>query len=146
MNRSSTRWIALLSATLLAAAAVACGGGGDDATSEGSAATATTEAPAAGGNAEAREIEVVLKDNVFEPAEIRLKVGEAATIIAKNEGAAIHNMHVLSSATEGTDFRSAPLINPGEESAFDVQFSTAGTFKFQCDLHLPGMVGEIIVD
>lgn len=147
MSRSGSRWIALLAGTLLAAATVACGGG--DGSTEDASATAgaaATQAPDAGTSAEAREIEVLMKDNFFEPTEIRLKVGEAVTIEAKNEGVAIHNMHILSSATEGTDFRSDPLVNPGEESAFDVQFSTAGTYAFQCDLHLPGMVGEIIVE
>ena len=64
----------------------------------------------------------------------------------ENKGAAIHNMHVLSSETEGKDFTSAPMVNPGDSSSFDVQFSSPGTFKFQCDFHLPGMVGEIIVE
>lgn len=134
----------MLAVAVLAAAIVACGGG--EADEDGADATSVaTDAPAAA-DGERREIEVILRDNFFEPAEIRLKVGEAATIEAKNEGVAIHNMHVLSAATEGEDFRSEPLINPGQESKFDVQFSTAGTYQFQCDLHLPGMVGQIIVE
>lgn len=148
MHRSSTKWIALLSATVLAAMTVACGGGdeADEPSGGGGAAATTTQAAATEPDGEAREVELILKDNFFEPAEIRMKVGETVTIEAKNEGVAIHNVHVLSADTEGTDFRSDPLINPGDESKFDVKFSTAGTYVFQCDLHLPGMVGEIIVE
>ncbi len=148
MSPLGKRWIGLIPVALLAAAVVACGGSTTNEGGGGGAATATTaptNAPSTGGG-EPREIEVLMVDNAFEPTEIRLKVGETARITAKNGGVAIHNMHVLSAATEGKDFASVPIVNPGEESTFEVQFSTAGTFKFQCDFHLPGMVGEIIVD
>ena len=137
----------LLFAAALAALAVACGGGGDNGDSNGTP-TATPTATQGGGQVSdpEREIEVLMKDNFFEPTEIHLAVGEAVTIVAKNDGVAIHNMHVLSAGTEGKDYASAPIVNPGETSEFAVQFSQAGTFKFQCDFHLPGMVGEIIVE
>ena len=143
MRFINKKWVALLPVALLAAASVACGGG-----DTGSAATATsaaTQAATTPGTPE-REIEVLMKDNFFEPTEIRLKVGETVTINAVNDGVAMHNLHILSAASEGKDFSSAPMVNPGDSSAFDVMFSTAGTFTFQCDFHLPGMVGEIIVE
>ena len=153
--RIHPRRLLLLSASAVAVLAVACGGGDD-----GNTTSSSSEASSSGGNAApaaaaqgggevgeaTREIEVLMKDNFFEPTEIRLAVGEAVTIAAKNDGVAIHNMHVLSAATEGKDFTSAPLVNPGETSEFTVQFSQPGTYKFQCDFHLPGMVGEIIVE
>lgn len=146
MQYVSKRWVALLPAVVLAAAGVACGGG-DDGASAATIAPSQTEAQSGGEVGEPeREIEVSMKDNFFEPTEIRLKVGEAVTLTAKNDGVAIHNMHVLAAESEGKDFASAPMVNPGDSSSFDVQFSKAGTFKFQCDFHLPGMVGEIIVE
>lgn len=144
MRVMSRKWLALLPVAVLAAASVACGGGNDGAGAATAEPTATQGASTPG--APSREIEVLMHDNYFEPVEIRLQVGETVTLNAVNEGVAIHNLHVLSSATEGKDYSSAPLVNPGDSSAFDVMFSTAGTFTFQCDFHLPGMVGEIIVE
>lgn len=134
--------------SLLLAGAVACGGdSGSAATPQATSGTtaATSTGPTEIGEP-TREVIVSMLDNYFEPEEIRVAVGEAVNIVAKNDGVAIHNMHVLSSATEGQDFRSAPLVNPGDSSEFVVQFSQAGTYKFQCDLHLPDMVGEFIVE
>jgi plastocyanin len=147
--RINKRWTALIASAALLSATVACGGdnGGSstDATSAGTAtAEATTSTETTPGEA-SREIEVLMQDNFFEPAVIELAVGEAVTIEAKNMGVAVHNMHVLSSETEGKDYTSAPLVNPGDSSEFVVQFSQPGTYKFQCDFHLPGMVGEITV-
>ncbi|MCK9485156.1 MAG: cupredoxin domain-containing protein [Dehalococcoidia bacterium] len=146
MRLIKKQWVALLPVAILAAASVACGGdnGGNGGAATTAAPTATQGATTPG--TPEREIDVLMKDNFFEPTEIRLKVGETVTINAVNEGVAIHNMRILSNATEGKDFASAPLVNPGETSSFDVMFSTAGTFTFQCDFHLPGMVGEVIVE
>lgn len=91
------------------------------------------------------EIEVDLKDNLFEPANITVPANATVTIVAKNVGAAIHNMHVLSMATEGHDFTSDAIIAAGTESRFEVTFTKPGTIQFQCDFHVPGMVGTITV-
>lgn len=148
--RINKRWTALIAGAALLSATVACGGddGGSsaDATPTGTATAAATTGAATTPGEASREIEVLMQDNFFEPTEIRLAVGEAVTIDAKNVGVAIHNMHVLSSETEGKDYTSAPLVNPGDSSEFVVQFSKPGTYKFQCDFHLPGMVGEITVE
>ena len=148
--RINKRWTALIAGAALLSATVACsddgGGSSSDATPAGTATAEATTGAATTPSEASREIEVVMLDNFFEPTEIRLAVGEAVTIEAKNAGVAIHNMHVLSSATEQKDYSSAPLVNPGESSEFVVQFSQPGTYKFQCDFHLPGMVGEIIVE
>lgn len=142
------RLMALVSIAALASALVACGGSDSGSASASTVTPSPTSAGNGGGEVgePTREVEVLMYDNYFEPTEIRLAVGEAVNIVAKNEGAAMHNMHILSAASEGKDFTSAPLVNPGETSEFVVQFNTAGTFKFQCDLHLPGMVGEVIVE
>jgi len=146
MRVFNKRRVVVLPAIMLAAISAACGGDAESASPATAAPSGTTPSAVATLGTPEREIEVLMKDNVFEPTEIRLKVGEAVTINAKNVGAAMHNMRVLSNETEGKDFASAPMVNPGDDSQFVVQFSTAGTFKFQCDFHLPGMVGEIIVE
>lgn len=140
------RWTALVAGAALLSATVACGGDDGETPANGSAATVEATATTAAAAEPSREIEVLMHDNFFEPTDIRLAVGEAVTIEVKNMGVAIHNMHVLSSETEGKDYTSAPLVNPGDSSEFVVQFSTPGTYKFQCDFHLPGMAGEITVE
>ena len=78
-------------------------------------------------------------------APIKVPVGKKITFIAKNEGAAVHDMKILSKATEGKDFMSDALVNPETESKFTATFNKKGTVKFQCDYHLPDMVGTIEV-
>ncbi len=148
--RINKGWTALIAGAALLSTVVACGDDdGAAAENNTAASTATAEATTTTTAAAAepsREIEVLMQDNFFEPTEIRLAVGEAVTIEAKNMGVAIHNMHVVSAETEGKDYTSDPIVNPGESSEFVVQFSAPGTYKFQCDFHLPGMVGEITVE
>lgn len=138
--------------TLLVVGATAlvagCASGGESG-AKGSATAASTSAAKAGGAAptgKSVEVEVALKDNVFEPKEIKVKAGDAVTFKVKNEGIAIHNMMVQASATEGKDFSSAPAVNPGEEGKFTATFTKKGTVKFVCAYHLPDMAGTITVE
>jgi plastocyanin len=55
-------------------------------------------------------------------------------------------MHVLSKDGEGKDFASDALVSPGQSSTFEVTFTKTGTYDFQCDYHLPDMVGTITVE
>jgi plastocyanin len=86
-------------------------------------------------------VTILMHDNYFEPAEVRLAAGETVTIAAKNRGRLIHNITV-----DETPFRSDIVVNAGKESRFDVTFTAPGTYHFQCDYHLPGMVGVFIVE
>ncbi len=87
-----------------------------------------------------------MKDNFFEPNEITVPVNTTVRFVAKNEGTAVHNMHVLSADREGKDFASAQIVNPGETSEFEAKFTQTGDYDFQCDFHLPDMVGVIHVE
>ena len=130
---------------LLTAGLVACGGDDDDtastATAAGKTAAATTASGDNGGATE--KITIVMTDNVFTPKDITVPVGKEVTIEVKNEGAAVHNMHVLSEKAEGKDYTSEALVQPGKDDEFTVKFSKAGKYDFQCDYHLPDMVGTI---
>ncbi|MFN8559480.1 MAG: cupredoxin domain-containing protein [Dehalococcoidia bacterium] len=136
------RLLALVSAlAIVAAAAGACGGENgakDEAKPAGGAAQSA-------GGGEATQVEVSMTDNVFAPKEIKVPAGKEITFEAKNKGQAVHNMHILSNATEGKDFQSEAVVNPGKESTFKATFNKKGTVKFQCDFHLPDMSGTIIV-
>ncbi len=133
------RPVVLFGVTALTAVAVACSGGGES----GSKTTSSGSPKASGGGSET--IAVSMKDNFFEPKEISVERGKAITFNVKNEGQAIHDMHIMSQAAEGKDFVSNTTVQPGTNSSFTATFAKAGTLKFQCDYHLPDMVGTITV-
>jgi plastocyanin len=138
--RRSLYLLALASAlAVLPIAAVACGGGGG----ASAGATSADGAAQSGAGGEPTEIVVSMTDNAFNPKEITVPAGRQITFVAKNDGQAIHNMHILSKNTEGKDFQSAAIVNPGDKNEFTATFSKKGKVKFQCDLHLPDMVGTI---
>ncbi len=131
---------------LVLAAIVACGGSDD--TKSGSTAKVdvkSTTSAAGGDGQSSTTIHIVMTDNVFTPKEITVPVGKTVEFEAKNQGQALHNMHILSQSAEGKDFQTEGLVNPGAESEFTAKFTKAGTIKFQCDIHLPDMVGTITV-
>jgi plastocyanin len=132
MNRIAFRsLVALAAGAVMLAGAVACGGADDDA---GNGAIVVQD-----------ELTISMTDHKFAPANITIPVGKSVTITVTNDGAAVHNMRVLSEKREGKNFQSDPLIQPGKSDTFTVQFSKTGTYVFQCDYHLPDMVGKIIV-
>lgn len=130
------RVLGLTGAIVLAAAVVACGG--DDGGSKDSK-------PAANAGPALTEVTVTMTDNVFTPKAITVPAGKEVTFTAKNGGQAIHNMHILSKGGEGKDFSSDATVTPGQASVFKATFSKKGTYKFQCDLHLPDMSGTVTV-
>lgn len=142
---------ALAAATL--AAGAACSGGDDDggdAKAPATVASSGTTAPAASGDSAAAstgadKVEIDMKDNVFATKEIAVKSGSTVTFDIKNTGQAIHNVHILSQQGEGKDYMSDAMINPGKSDSLEVKFTKKGTYKFQCDYHVPDMVGTITV-
>ncbi|MBA4180207.1 MAG: hypothetical protein C0506_06410 [Anaerolinea sp.] len=131
-------------ALIVAGGAVACGGGSADGEPEDGIQVKT---PGAGGDgqAAAESIKVVMKDNLFEPKALTVPAGKSIVIELKNEGQAVHNMHILSQAKEGKDFSSAATVAPGAENKFTIKLTKKGTYDFQCDYHTPDMVGTITV-
>lgn len=86
-----------------------------------------------------------MKDNLFEPKTLTVKAGSSVEIVLKNDGQAVHNLHILSAPKEGKDFSSAATIAPGAENKFTIKLTKAGSYVFQCDYHLPDMAGTITV-
>jgi plastocyanin len=138
---------------LLIPLAAACGGSDEESGSTitpGAVATkpaqSNGDSGGSNGGGEARSIEVVMTDNVFTPKEIKVPVNTTIKFTANNKGTAIHNMHILSKGTEGKDFSSELLVNAGKSSTFEARFTKKGVIDFQCDYHLPEMVGKIVVE
>lgn len=134
---------------LLVPFAAGCGGDDDDSGSTikpGATANSGGSGGSGGSSGEVREIEVVMTDNIFTPKEIKVPVNTTIKFTADNKGTAIHNMHIMSKAAEGKDFSSDMLVNAGQSSTFEAKFTKKGVINFQCDYHLPEMVGKIVVE
>jgi plastocyanin len=131
---------------LLVPLAAACGGDDEEGGSTITPGATTTKADGGNGGGEAREIEVVMTDNIFTPKEIKVPVNTTIKFTASNKGTAIHNMHILSKDAEGKDFSSDLIVNAGSASTFEAKFTKKGVIDFQCDYHVPEMVGKIVVE
>lgn len=150
MKLFRVRTVLLLAAMAVSLVALsACGGDDDDdANGNGNTPAVTTPTSANGDgddNGEEKEIEVSMLDNSFEPKEITVSVGQTIKFKTTNDGTAIHNMVILSEAGEGKNFSSDAIVSPGDSSDFEAKFTKAGTYDFQCDYHVPDMVGVIKV-
>jgi len=75
----------------------------------------------------------------FQPAKVTIKVGD--TIKWIDTTSMVHNVIGYKSAlsTKAINFPA-----PGIQS-HSVTFKTAGTYNYECTLHLPTMVGQIVV-
>lgn len=131
---------------LLVPLAAACGGDDEEGGSTVKPGATATKADGGNGGGEAREIEVVMTDNVYTPKEIKVPVNTTIKFTVPNKGTAIHNMHVLSKDSEGKDFSSDTIVNAGASSTFEAKFTKKGVVDFQCDYHVPEMVGKIVVE
>jgi len=95
---------------------------------------------------------VVMKDNLFEPAELTVKAGASVAFDLKNEGVAIHNMRIAgpdgSYNTDDDAVSDPQLVNAGGTATLDwTAPAQPGEMKFQCDFHVSvGMVGTITVE
>lgn len=157
--------IALIAMSVIASIVlVACSNGGDGGDAEsGSGAS----------KGEARTVEIQMLDSLaFDPAEIRVQVGETVRFVIANEGTVEHefligdeaiqaeheaemNAGATSTATpmEGMEHEESadtPLVTvaPGDVEELTRTFEEGGTFLYAC--HVPGhyaggMVGTIAV-
>lgn len=145
----------ILAALAIVGAAAACGGDSAGTTSptisvKGSGQTgggggAATSAPSDAGSS-STSLKISLKDNIFDPKDLKVPAGKTITFNLTNDGTAIHNMHILSQSTEGKDFQSELTVMAGKSSKFEAKFNKKGLIKFQCDFHVPDMVGTITVE
>lgn len=89
------------------------------------------------GNGNATTI-VSLVGMSFVPSTITVNAGD--TIRFTNNAGFTHDLRVYNSSSEP---QPKTVITNGQ--SIDVKMSTPGTYKLECQRHLPGMVGTIIV-
>lgn len=99
-------------------------------TASGGAGGAVANTPASGNT-----VEVSLKGFAFDPKEITVKVG--TTVVWTNNDSVEHNV------TSDTGVFSSGSMAAGD--TFKFTFDTAGTYPYSCSIHVPNMVGTVIV-
>jgi plastocyanin len=145
--------IALTVAALAVAtiALAACGGGDEDGNGNGGATSPAATTPSGNGGGGEVEFDVSMEDNFFEPAEFPVDAGSEVTFNLTNNGAALHNMRVAGADNEfNTDddaVSEEEIVTAGDTAT--LRWTAAdepGVYDFQCDFHVPDMVGTITVE
>lgn len=136
MPRITIRRLLLpLLALALMAFAVSCGGG------EGGEKKDDDKGSASKGP---QTIDVIMKDNIFEPKTYTVSTGQV-TFNVKNDGVNLHNFHITSADVDPKN-ATTQVMEGGKSEKLTVKFAKKGTYKFQCDLHVPDMAGTITVN
>ncbi|MEM2203556.1 MAG: cupredoxin domain-containing protein [Sulfolobales archaeon] len=87
----------------------------------------------------AREIEVKLRDNYFQPRTITISLNETVRFVLKNEGMVGHTFTI---DELGINVRLAP----GETKTVEIVFNKAASYTFYCIPHRGiGMVGNLTI-
>lgn len=106
------------------------------------AATATTDAPAASGytprNA-AGQVEVVLKNHVFVPAEIRIPPNTPIQLLVRNEDATADEF-------DSTALRVEKVIGGGSQGVVRLRGLAPGRYPFMGEFHASTAQGVVIVE
>jgi cytochrome c oxidase subunit 4 len=84
-------------------------------------------------------IEIVGKDNLFEPSEITIKTAQSYEFDFKNRGTTVHNLTI---AAGGQSFASDIAVNGGQDSKFNVKIDQPGKYPMNCTYH-PEMTGTL---
>ncbi len=87
----------------------------------------------------------VTTDNKFSTTAYTVEVNEPIVIPIKNQGTALHNMHILEvKDASGQDIKT-DLLPPGAGANLSFTIAQAGSYNFQCDVHPTEMKGTITV-
>jgi plastocyanin len=136
-----TKLLALI-LTCVALGLVAAGCGGDDDNGGGGGAGGGDGGAAnGGGGAGGGGVEVSIEAFQFMPADVTVAPGETITF-TNNEDIA-HDVH--KSAGPGKDFGSGPTGGLKRGDTFELTLDEPGSYEYVCNMHSPGMVGEIVV-
>ncbi len=110
-----------------------------------------------GGSTAPGGLEITMTDNKFDNADLTAAAGASATINIKNNGTAVHNVHIagangqfgaLYCTAAGPDPCSNPKAVPGGSTAtltFTVPSTPGAKIPYRCDFHPIEMSGTITV-
>ena len=110
----------------------------------GQAGTSTSPQATVGGSgggtqSGAQEVNVVAKDNLFEPKTYTAEAGKPIRITATNSGQNVHEIEVKGLLPE-------TKLSPGQNKSIDLESAQPGTYKVYCEIHEDeGMEGELVV-
>jgi plastocyanin len=136
-----TKLLALILACLaLGLVAAGCGGDDDDGGGGSGGGASTTEQPADTGGG-GGGTQVSMESIQFSPKDLTVKSGE--TITFTNNESVPHDVHKTSGP--GRDFASGPTGGMQEGDTFELTLDKPGKYEYVCEVHAPGMVGEIVV-
>jgi plastocyanin len=95
------------------------------------------------------ELDVTMKDNLFQPNTLEVGVGKKFRINLKNEGEFVHNLRIAGpdkTYDSEDDLTSEPdPPKAGEDGTLVGQISEAGVYTFRCDFHPVEMTGTLTV-
>jgi plastocyanin len=130
------RAVSVLALGILIAGALA--GCGQDGTVTSPSATATGGS-SGGTQSGAQEVNIVAKDNMFEPKTYTAEAGKPIRITATNSGQNVHEVEVK-------DLLPETKLSPGQNKSIDLQSAQPGTYRVYCEIHEDeGMEGELVV-
>ena len=128
---------------------------GDDINALAAASATPSPAPQPSGETPSPgALAITLTDNHFDNTALTATAGTAATVTLKNNGTAVHNVHISDATGKFTgDFCSAsgpdPCSNPTRLTAGASGTLTftlpAGTYQYRCDYHPTEMKGTLTV-
>lgn len=119
------------------ALAAGCGGNDQPALTGDNDTTAGDNAAAPATN-----LTIVGKDIAFSPDTVTIPAGDDVTITFDNQDTVPHNLHVL--AGDQGDFKTPVEAGPTTQR-LTLRIDKPGRYTFQCDVHLPGMKGTLVV-